>query len=426
MDRKKILIPGGKVSDWALVNAAHKLGLYVITSGTDVNAPAHKFADKYICADYSDKEAMLKIAKDEKIDYMCSCANDFGMLSTAYVCEQLGLPGHDSYETTWILHHKDTFKPIAKKLGIHSPVSEIFDDREKAIEFIKNADKKMIIKPSDNVASHGVSVALTEEEIHEKVDFAFANSKNHMIIVEPFIEGFFVPATAFLINKKVVSFFTECYFKYPEGERIDDEFPINFRCTGFNIPAPYADEFVPPIIEDFEKISRELDLVDGKFHCELMVTPEHEAYIFDVHRRMSGFFDPWSHWDASGEINWEEWIVRAECGMDLSGFPVGIKQQKHIHCRNIFAPRDGILKRVVFDEYLTSHMFPKRDIKNYVLYNLYVTDHVHNPVIENYPSHGQGEIWFEFDDPEEALRMSIPETSDEFYKHITFEYADIF
>lgn len=200
------------------MNSAHKLGLYVITSGTDRKAPAHQFADEYVYADYSDKEAMLKVAQ-EKIDYMCSCANDFGMLSTAYVCEKLGLPGHDSLETTYKLHHKDTFKPVAKKLGIHSPVSEVFESREEAIDFVKGASCKMIIKPSDNVASHGVGVPESDSDIVCKVDYAFANSKNHKIIVEPFIEGFFVPVTSMIINKRVQAFFTEAYFPYPRGEK---------------------------------------------------------------------------------------------------------------------------------------------------------------------------------------------------------------
>ena len=51
MGQKRILIPGGKFSDWALVNAAHRLGMYVITSGNDAKAPAHQFADKYVPAD---------------------------------------------------------------------------------------------------------------------------------------------------------------------------------------------------------------------------------------------------------------------------------------------------------------------------------------------------------------------------------------
>ena len=424
--KKKILIPGGKLSDWALLNAAHKLGMYVITSGTHTDAPAHQFADEYVCADYSDKEAMLRLAEEKNIDYMCSCANDFGMISTAYVCEKLGLPGHDSYETTLTIHNKDRFKPIAKKLGIHSPVSEIFEDRDEAIEFVRGCTKKMIVKPADNVASIGVSVPETADEIVSSVDMAFAKSKNKKIIVEPFIEGFFVPVTSMIIDQEVRAFFTEAYFEYPQGVKEADPFPINFRTTGYQIPSPYADEFSPAIIEDFNKIARELKLVDGKFHCELLVTPANEAYIFDVHRRMSGFFTPWSRWDVSGEISWEEWIVCAECGMDLSDFPKNFKQRKHIHSRNIYAPRNGIIKRMVLDEYLTSHIFPEYDGKNYVLNNIYVTDYLHRPVSENYfEQDSRASLQFVFDDKAEAERICDP-NSDEFYSHIRFEYADIY
>ena len=414
MTQKKILIPGGKLSDWALVSAAHRMGMYVITSGTHKDAPAHQFADKYICADYSDKEAMLKIAKDENIDYMCSCANDFGMISTAYVCEQLGLPGHDSYETCLNIHHKDRFKPIAKKLGIHAPVSEIFTESDKAIDYIRNSGKKMIIKPADNVASIGVSAPKTDEEIAPAVELAFAKSKEKKIIVEPFIEGFFAPVTSMIIDHKVEAFFANAGFFYPEGEVSGDEFPMNLRNNGQMWPSPYMDEFAPAIIEDFEKIAEELDLVDGKFHCELLVTPEHEAYIFDVHRRMSGFDRPWPDWDITTGINWTDWIVRAECGMDLSGFPRGIKQNRFFHFRNLYAPKNGIIKEMTFDEYLTSHMYPKCENRNFVVYNQFVVDHFHDSL---------GEYWFEFPDVNEAERISNPDLNN-FYSHIKFTYSD--
>ena len=68
MERKRVLIPNGNYSDWALINAAHRQGLYVIVSGLNEDAPGNKFADEYIKADYSDKEAMLQLAKEKKID----------------------------------------------------------------------------------------------------------------------------------------------------------------------------------------------------------------------------------------------------------------------------------------------------------------------------------------------------------------------
>ena len=430
MAKKKILIPGGKFSDWALVNAAHRLGMYVITSGSHRDAPAHQFSDEYVYADYSDMEAMLQLAKEKEIDYMCSCANDFGMMSTAYVCEKLGLPGHDSFETTWILHHKDTIKPIMQRLGIHTPYSEIFSDRDAAVEFIRNSEKKVIVKPADNVASIGVSSPEDAAQIDSSVDFAFESSRTKKIIVEPFITGFFAPFTSMIINKKVVAFFASAGTRFLEGERIAPDYPSYGKNNGSMVPCPYMEEFAPGIIDDIEKIARELDLVDGKFHGELMITPEHEAYIFDVHRRMSGFTEPWPEWNLSTGINWEDWIVKAECGMDLSDFPVGIKQTRYFHHRNIYAPKNGVIKRVIFDEYLTSHIYPKHEEKHFFLYDLVITDHRHQPIIASFTDESEtrarGNILrFEFDSEKECEFISNPANSDEFYKHITFEYEEI-
>ncbi len=425
MAQKRILIPGGNLADWALVNAAHKLGMYVITSGTDKSGPAHRFSDEYACVDYSDKEAMLRLAEEKRIDYMCSNANDFGMISTAYVCEKLGLPGHDSYETTVALHTKDRFKPLCRRLGLHSPVTEIFDSRDEALEFLYNANRKMIVKPADNVGSYGVSAPTSRQEMIESVDFAFSKSKAGRIVIEPFIEGFYCNASVMIIDQEVKAFVSKSQFQYPEWKGVSSAspFPYYDHTTGFMQPALHEKDFAPKIISDFNKLAGELHLVDGKFQCEMMITPEHEPYIFDVHRRMSGLFQPWIDWDFTDEIHWEEWVVRAECGMDLSGFPSGFRLKKYIHARNIYAPKDGILRRVVFDEYLTSHIYPRSEGKNLILYNLFVKDHLREPLFDCIGHAGISMLYFVFDDEEEAARLSDPD-SDEFYSHIRFEYAD--
>lgn len=432
-ERKKILIPGGKYSDLALVNAAHRLGLYVITAGTHDFAPAHRFSDEYCCVDYSDKEAMLQLAKDKKIDYMCTCANDFGMISTAYVCEKLGLPGHDSYETTLTIHNKNRFKPLAKKLGLHTPISEVFTDREEAIKYILGCEKKVIVKPVDNVASIGVSQPNTPEEKVAAIDLAFSKSKIKTVLVEPFVEGFFTTVTSMIIDQEVVAFFADSAFFYPEGEVIGDEFPMNLRTNGGTQPAPYMEDWAQDIIDDFNKLAKELKLVDGKFHAEVMVNPEtHEAQLYDVHRRMSGFPEPMPEWDSCTSLMWEDWIVKAECGMDLSDFPRGVKQDRYYHYRDIYAPRNGKVKRMVLDDYLSARIVPcayddqmlqnlqcfhtnvVRPQKNFTIENVEITDHIHQPLVR---------VKLRFNTVKEMEYMA-DFMEDHFYQHVTFEYED--
>lgn len=422
-EKKRILIPGGKLSDWALVNAAHRLNLYVITSGTDVNAPAHKFSDEYVCADYSDREAMLKLAKEKKIDYMCSCANDFGMLSTAYVCEQLGLPGHDSYETTWTLHHKDTLKPLAKKLGLHMPESVCFTSTEEAIDFLKKADKQMIVKPSDNVDSRGVSTPESASEIEIAVEDAFQNSKAKVIMIEPFIKGYYCSTDAMLVNQKVRAFVSDSVVFYPEGSVLGRKFPECNRGNGINKPCPDIKEIAPIVIDDFNKLAKELRLVDGAIHCELLVDENHQPHIFDLHRRMSGFNYPWASWNSAIGFRWEDWLVKAECGMSINEFPEGLIQKNFLHMRNIYAPKNGIIKKMEFDEYLTSHMYPKCNASRFAIYDRFISDCKFEPILRGRGAGAQDQIYFKFDTLEELNYVSSTE-KDHFYEHISFEYDE--
>ena len=66
---------------------------------------------------YSNKEAILKLVKDEGIEHVISCANDFGVLTAAYVAEKMGWRGHDTYKNAKLLHLKDEFKEYKERLG---------------------------------------------------------------------------------------------------------------------------------------------------------------------------------------------------------------------------------------------------------------------------------------------------------------------
>lgn len=106
---KKLLITGGSHSEYPVIEAAKNIGWYVISTGNDEGSLGHIIADKYVKGDFSDKEWVYNLAKEEKVDAIISGANDFAYLSTAYACEKLGLPGHDTLETAKSIHIKNKF-----------------------------------------------------------------------------------------------------------------------------------------------------------------------------------------------------------------------------------------------------------------------------------------------------------------------------
>ena len=86
--KKKLLILNGSHSEIPLIKSAKSLGFYVITTGNYPKLIGHQYSDEYWFADYSDKGAVLDIAKKLNVDAVCSCANDFGIITASYVSKR--------------------------------------------------------------------------------------------------------------------------------------------------------------------------------------------------------------------------------------------------------------------------------------------------------------------------------------------------
>ena len=67
---KKLLLLGGSHAEIPLIQAAQSLGWYVITTGNNRDGLGHPYADKMVFADFSDKDAMLELARDNGIVIM--------------------------------------------------------------------------------------------------------------------------------------------------------------------------------------------------------------------------------------------------------------------------------------------------------------------------------------------------------------------
>ncbi|MDA0027790.1 hypothetical protein OFR39_14345 [Brachyspira hyodysenteriae] len=65
---KKVLLLGGTHFQINSIKACKRLGHYTITCDYNPNNPGHKFADEYHEVSALDKVAILKLAKELKID----------------------------------------------------------------------------------------------------------------------------------------------------------------------------------------------------------------------------------------------------------------------------------------------------------------------------------------------------------------------
>lgn len=370
-------------NDLGLIRALRKLGYYIICTGSVPGQIGEKYVDEYIQADYSDKELILKIAKESEIDVICQCCNDFGVYTAAYVAEKLGLPGYDDYETTLLLHNKDRFKQFAKENDICTPIAEVFTDEETAVSWCGEGNFPLIIKPIDASAGNGVSRVDNIEEARICIKKAFQASRGKKIVIEPYITGSQHGFCTFLINGKVAACSSNNEYSILNPYRVEID----------TFPADNFEEVKETLITEIEKIAALLNLKDGIFHLQYIMH-ENTPLIIEVMRRILGNMYSVSA-NFLNNLDWDYWETRVRCGLDCNEFPMHIRQEGFYAYKTILAEKNGIIASIEipldYEKYLLRSIFLKRVGEK----------------IENYQSTPIGFLFFMFSSQEEMKRVLI-------------------
>ncbi len=344
--KDKVLILNGSHSELTLIEELKKLGKYVIATGNISDAYGNQYVDEYVRADYSDMEKILDIAREKQITGVVSCANDFGIITASYIAEKMNLKGHDSYETTVLLHQKDLFKEFALSNKMQVPFSQKFESFDEALEYKEKLNYPVIVKPVDLTGGKGVSKVENSKQYESAIRLAFERSRKKVVVVEQYIEGTYHSFSTFLVDKKVIAWFS------------DNEYSNVYRFfvdTSAG-PADYIDEVKDILIKQAEIAAEKLNLVNGIFHMQYVMDENHVPYVIDITRRCSGdiYPEPVEH---STGIPWSKWIVMSELGLSSDNFAESGGQTKMCGRHCIMADSEGTIDSVVIDDEIKKYIY---------------------------------------------------------------------
>jgi biotin carboxylase len=275
---KKALVLGGSHSDLPLIESCLLSGVEVVTTGNRPDHPGHWLGQKYVPGDFSDCQAMLALAKSEGVEAVLSGANDFALISASYVSEQLGLPGYDSYETTALLHHKDKFKDLARRLGLpvcrYQTVYETASDIESL-----NVDLEypIIVKPINLTGGKGMTRVESAGELSSAMSYAFSLSQQSTLVLEEWFVGNLHSYSTYVQAGQIV-------FEYFDTEICAyQEFLVSTSMSVCNLSI----EAKRALRDATQILVNHLALGDGILHCQFL-SDGSEIRILEYTRRMSG------------------------------------------------------------------------------------------------------------------------------------------
>ena len=199
---KKLMLLGGIRYLLPVIKAAHEQGYYVITADYLPDNIAHKYSDEYVNVSIIDREAVLKVAQEKQIDGVMSFGVDPGVVSAAYVAEEMGLPFQCSYEAACILQDKSRFRQFLSEHGFNCPKAKGYDDIDEALRDADAFSWPVIVKPVDSAGSKGVTEVFRKEDLRRAIETASAVSLSKHFIIEDYLvaDGQSSGSESFFVN----------------------------------------------------------------------------------------------------------------------------------------------------------------------------------------------------------------------------------
>ena len=266
-----------------VIKAAHEQGYYVITADYLPNNIAHKYSDEYVNVNIIDKEAVLEVASERKIDGIMSFGVDPGVVSAAYVQEQMGLPSFGPYESVCILQNKDRFRAFLADNGFNVPKAKGYSEIMEALSDQDAFDYPVIVKPTDSAGSKGVTRVDDKNQLRKAVEFAFDKSISGHIIIEDFIEkqGCSSDTDSFSVDGqlKFVSFNTQ---------RFDVNASNPYTPAAYSWPSTFTKEQEEYLTSEIQRLIALLDMKTNIYNIETRIGTNGKPYIMELTPRGGG------------------------------------------------------------------------------------------------------------------------------------------
>ncbi|MBR6422502.1 ATP-grasp domain-containing protein [bacterium] len=346
---KKILLLGGSAQQIIAIETAKRLGYYTVLCDYLTDNPGQYHADKFYLVSTTDKEAVLEVAKSEKVDGVLAYASDPAAPTAAYVAEKLGLPGNP-YDSVEILCNKDRFRKFLAENGFCTPKAKGYDNPHSALNDIEKNffNMPVIIKPVDSSGSKGATVLHCCENFEKALEFAFSFSRCKRVVVEEFIEKkhpYLVGGDIFVQDGKVVIWgLMNCH----RDCNVNPLVPV-----GKSFPPELAEEDLEKAKSVLQNMVNRLHIGFGAMNIELVVDGKGDVFLIDVGPRSGGNMIP----DLLGYIfgiDMVEMTIQAAMGE----MPNVTVNEPVLYCatHNLHAARSGIFNKIRYSEQIKKYI----------------------------------------------------------------------
>ena len=228
-----------------------------------------------------DIKKIVEFAKAEKIDFAVVAPDDPLVLGAVDALEAVGIPCFGPRKDAAIIEGSKIFsKNLMKKYNIPTAAYEVFEDCDKAVEYLKTAPIPTVIKADGLALGKGVIIAMTRDEAIEAVKSMMEDKKfgesGSKVVIEEYLEGPEVSVLSFTDGKTMIPMISSMDHKRAK----DNDEGLNTGGMGTIAPNPYYTKDIADVcmetifIPTMEAMNKEGRTFKGCLYFGLMLTKQ--------------------------------------------------------------------------------------------------------------------------------------------------------
>lgn len=282
---KTLLIVSGGVEAVDAAKRAKELGLYVVVSDRDPEAPGFEFADSRLIADVYGSEETAAAAerfsrKVRRIDGVICVAADAPM-TVAAVSEKLGVSGL-SRGSAHLASDKLAMKERFREAGIPVPWFAAVETPQALARLALERGSDLVIKPVDSRGSRGVQRIAKVRDLNGAYALAKSYSPTNRVMAEQYLSGPQVSTESVVVDGR-------CFTPVLSDRNYEflDRFAPYFIENGGDLPSRLDPGVQEKIRDVVARAAAALGIRNGTVKGDIVVH-DSEVFVIEMAARLSG------------------------------------------------------------------------------------------------------------------------------------------
>lgn len=241
------------------------------------NAPAFAIADGHAPIDLVDADGVTDYARRIGANAIIA-VNEAGVLSAAKASQALGLRGL-APDVALSALDKGMMREAWQNANLPQPEFRIVTDADGIRAAAQAIGYPLILKPTMNWGSRGISRADTPDDLDWSIEFALKHQRSGRFIVEQCIDGIEMTIEGLMRDGEVA-----ILAKSDKEHQAHPRFRV---AMGLNYPANFSDDILQKTDDLIIQAAHALGMDDCAIHAEVMVVNE-SIYLIEMGARPGG------------------------------------------------------------------------------------------------------------------------------------------